>query len=541
MPSDPAEPGIGGEPKRALLSVSDKSGVAEFAAQLDRLGFEIISTGGTARAIEDAGTAVTPVDQITGFPEMLDGRVKTLHPMVHGGLLGVRSHPEHRRTMQAHGIGPIDLVAIDLYPFESTIARDGTTRDEAIEQIDIGGPAMIRSAAKNHASVAVITDPADYGRVIDSLHAGNADAALALRRSLAAKAFARTCAYDAAIASYLADAEDGSDPLPERITVALSRREVLRYGENPHQQAAVYTDGRAGGGVLDAEQLHGKPLSYNNIADAAAAWALACTLGRIEPDLASAVIVKHANPCGAAVAPDPALAADGAFAGDPIAAFGGIMACHATLTAPAAERLCEEGVFLEVIVAGGFEPAAADRLRDRWKNLRILVGTRPAPEPRLIRLVPGGALVQTPDDVVEEHAWHHAAGPSAESTTIRAARVIEAIAQALASNAVAIGGPDAERPGCVRLFGAGAGQMDRLTACRLASEKAGESARNAIAVSDAFFPFNDGPALLADTGVRTIVHPGGSKRDQETFELCEERAISCLTTGIRRFRHEPLR
>ncbi len=524
--------------RRALLSVSDKAGVAEFARALAEFGYTIVSTGGTAKTIAAAGVAVTPVEDVTGFPEMLDGRVKTLHPKIHGGLLGVRDNPEHAATMAAHGIEPIDLVVIDLYPFEATIAREGVTRDEAVEQIDIGGPAMIRSAAKNHASVAVVTDVRDYERVLADLRANDGTPSLGLRRDLAAKAFARTSAYDAAIAGYLSEGET----LPDRIGIALTKREMLRYGENPHQQAAVYTDGTRAGGILDAEQLHGKPLSYNNIADAAAAWALACTLQTLEPSSAGAVIVKHANPCGAAVAPSAHTAINAAFAGDPVAAFGGILACNATVTNQAAERLCDEGVFLEVVAAPAFEDAAVHRLTERWKNLRLLRTKPPTAASRLIRLLPGGALVQTPDTLAADaSAWEHKAGPAPDEGSLRAARVIEAIAQALSSNAVAIGGIDPDRPGCVRLFGAGAGQMDRLNACKIACEKAGAAASGAVCVSDAFFPFSDGPALLADAGVSMIVHPGGSKRDQETFDFCKERGISCLITGVRHFRHEPLR
>lgn len=527
-----------GTQPRALISVSDKRGVAEFARSLAEAGYTIVSTGGTARAIADAGVPVTPIEDVTGFPEMLDGRVKTLHPKVHGGLLGVRNNQDHVRTMAQHGIEPIDIVVIDLYPFESTVARQDVTRDEAIEQIDIGGPAMIRSAAKNHASVTVITDVTDYTRVLDDLQANDGATSIGLRRALAAKAFARTCAYDAAIAGYLSDAE----PLPDRLGIALTKRETLRYGENPHQAAAVYIDGTSSGGILDARQLHGKPLSYNNIADAAAAWALACTLRDIEQDSAGAVIVKHTNPCGAAVARDVRTAVDAAFAGDPIAAFGGILAVNTPITADAAERLCEDGVFLEVIAAPSFDDAALAVLSERWKNLRLLTAAPPAASPRLIRLLPGGALVQTPDTLASDTgSWHLKAGPQVSEGSMRAARVIEAVAQALASNAVAIGGTDPDRPGCVRLFGAGAGQMDRLTACRVACDKAGTLGKGAVGVSDAFFPFSDGPAVLAEAGVSVIVHPGGSKRDDETFEFCKERDISCLITGIRHFRHEPLR
>ncbi|MGP1272758.1 MAG: bifunctional phosphoribosylaminoimidazolecarboxamide formyltransferase/IMP cyclohydrolase [Phycisphaerales bacterium] len=530
--------------QQALISVSNKAGIAEFARELADRGIRVLSTGGTARVLADAGIAVTLVEEVTRFPEMLDGRVKTLHPIIHGGLLGVRGDASHEAQMAAHSIEPIDLLVVDLYPFEQTIAKPGVTPEEAIEQIDIGGPAMIRSAAKNHASVSVVTDPADYSRVLADLdrHAGATSDGL--RRELAAKAFARTCAYDAAIARYLAAATAGAagDALPAVLAMSLRRAETLRYGENPHQQAAVYRDSSgASPGVLGAEQLHGKPLSYNNIADACAAWALVGLLASVDSTRAGAVIVKHANPCGLAVATTAAEAIDGAFAGDPIAAFGGILACHRPIDADAAERLCAEGVFLEVLIAPAFEPAALERLRRRWNNLRILRAAPGGSEDLQVRLLPGGALVQTPDRLDNAAEWTHAAGPAPRHDLLDAARVIEAAALALSSNAVAIGGIDPDRRGCVRLFGAGAGQMDRVTACRLAIEKAGAAARGAVCVSDAFFPFPDGPSLLADAGIAMIVHPGGSKRDDETCRLCEERGVCCMLTGVRRFRHEPLR
>lgn len=531
MAADPTRP-------IALISVSDKSGVAEFARALSERGYRLVSTGGTARTLADAGLDVTPVEEITGFPEMLSGRVKTLHPLIHGGLLGVRDNAEHRAQMADHSIQPIDLIVIDLYPFESTIAREGVMRNEAIEQIDIGGPAMIRSAAKNHASVTVITDPGDYDLVLSDMNA-EGQTTLALRQMLAAKAFQRTASYDATIATYLSG---DVEPLPKSITVGLKRDRTLRYGENPHQDAAVYRTGTDEGGVLDATQLLGKELSFNNLADAAAAWALTCTLAELEPRKVASVVVKHANPCGAAVADSVFTAVDGAMAGDPVAAFGGIMGVSAEIDEKTAHRLCEEGVFLEVLAAPGFTKAALEILSNRWKNLRLLA-TKPVKQPtRLIRLLPGGALVQTPDALSPDaNAWQLAAGEEPGTEHRRIAHVVEAIGQALSSNAIALGGLDPDRPGCVRLFGAGAGQMDRLTSCRLACEKAGELARGATAVSDAFFPFDDGPTILADAGVKLIVHPGGSKRDADTFRLCNERGIACLLTGLRHFRHEPLR
>ncbi|MEM8758455.1 MAG: bifunctional phosphoribosylaminoimidazolecarboxamide formyltransferase/IMP cyclohydrolase, partial [Planctomycetota bacterium] len=366
--------------RRALLSVSNKQGVAEFAASLHDRGIELISTGGTAAALAEHGLHVTPVEKLTGFPEMLGGRVKTLHPAVHGGILGIRGDAEHERQMAEHGIGPIDLVVIDLYPFEQTIAREGVTTVEAVEQIDIGGPAMIRSAAKNHDAVAVITDTNDYARVLEDLASNNGSLSATLRSALAAKAFARTAAYDATIAGFLSRPGPSSDAdnksLPPTIAVSLAKDRTLRYGENPHQQAAVYREPGVAGGVLAATQLHGKPLSYNNIADASAAWALAMNLDRLRTGTNAAVIVKHANPCGVAISDTVRTAIDGAFAGDPVAAYGGILACSTAIDGPSAERLCQDGVFLEVVVATAIEPAALDRLRDRWPNLRVLLASR---------------------------------------------------------------------------------------------------------------------------------------------------------------------
>ncbi|MFG0305326.1 MAG: bifunctional phosphoribosylaminoimidazolecarboxamide formyltransferase/IMP cyclohydrolase [Phycisphaerales bacterium JB040] len=524
--------------RRALLSVSDKAGLVEFARALHDAGAELVSTGGTAKAIADAGIPVTPVEHVTGFPEMMDGRVKTLHPKVHAGLLAVRDNPDHAAAMDEHAIGPIDLVCVSLYPFERTIARAGVTDDEAIEQIDIGGPAMIRSGAKNHASVAVVTDPAQYPAVLDEIRGGGTT--LALRRRLAQAAFERTASYDAAISAYFA--RRAGDDFPERLTLSVRRAGELRYGENPHQRGAVYRDESfAGASVLHARQLAGKPLSYNNLNDAASALGLALALGPAGRGGGGggggAAVVKHTNPCGAATAPDAASACGLALAGDPLAAFGGILACSAPLDRDTAERIAGEGSFFEVVLAPSFGDGAVGVLEARWKNCRVLaVGDiRAEPGGREVRWLPGGALVQDRDDAPPTpDAWEHRAGPEPTPEQLRQAGVLECIGRALSSNAVCLGGPDASG---VRLFGAGAGQMDRVASCRLAIEKAGERARGAIAYSDAFFPFDDGPTLLADAGVSMIVHPGGSRRDQDTFDLCEARSVTCLTTGVRHFRH----
>lgn len=519
--------------RRALLSVSDKAGLIDLAKALHARGVTLISTGGTAKAIADAGIPVTPIDAVTGFPEMLDGRVKTLHPMVHGGLLGRRDLATHTDAMREHGIEPIDLVCVNLYPFEATVAKPGVTEAEAIEQIDIGGPSMIRSGAKNHTAVAVVTDPAQYADLIADLEANDGKTTLALRRRLAVDAFRRTAAYDATIASHLGGNEDLT---PAKLTLAFDRVEELRYGENPHQKAAVYRVPNAPAGTLvTARQLHGKALSYNNMNDASAALELARSMHTTSGRTA-AVVVKHTNPCGAAAADDARTAVDLAIAGDPMAAFGGILALTAPVDRAAAERIAAEGTFFEVVIAPSFDADAAEILMNRWKMVRLLeVGTQTPDIRAEHKFLPGGLLVQERDLTIPDPAtWNHTAGPKPTTDTLRAGAVLETVCRALSSNAVLIGGLDTSS---VRLFGAGAGQMDRVASCLGAVRKAGDLAKGAIAVSDAFFPFPDGPQILIDAGVSTIIHPGGSKRDEETVALCNDRGVTCLTTGVRHFRH----
>lgn len=514
--------------------MSDKAGVAEFARVLVSHGVELVSTGGTAAVLRDASLPVRDVSDLTGFPEMLDGRVKTLHPLVHGGILGVEEISDHAKAMSEHGIVPIDLVCIDLYPFEKTIAKQGVTLEEAIEQIDIGGPAMVRSAAKNHDRVTIVTSPAQYATVLDELgeHSGTTSA---LRARLAAAAFARTSAYDAAITNYLT-AQKGS--LPDRLSLRLERAGELRYGENPQQPAAVYRDASYHGPtVVGIEPLHGKALSYNNLADASAALELVLDLARTT-DAVGATVMKHANPCGAASASTAEAAVGLALAGDPIAAFGGIVACSHTIDMHAAERLSAKELFLEVIVAPAFEEAALERLRSRWKNTRLLAVDDAGGHGRdgvMVRTLPGGALAQQIDAMrPDPESWTLAAGPRPSGEVLSACAALVCVSRALTSNAVAVGGL---ADGGAALYGAGAGQMDRLTSCRLAVEKAGERARGSIAASDGFFPFADGPQILIDAGVTTIVQPGGSRRDEETIELCERAGVSLLLTGVRHFRH----
>ena len=528
--------------RRALLSVSDKSGLVELARLLHHFGCELISTGGSARTLAEAGLPVTPVDAVTHLPEMLDGRVKTLHPAIHGGLLARRDLPAHMEALQIHGITPIDLVIVNLYPFERTVARPSVSMDDAIENIDIGGPAMIRAAAKNHASVAVVTDPLQYPELMLELRTREGSITLRTRQRLAAAAYTRTGAYDAAIAGFLTPRFDpDAELLANRLHIPLERASTLRYGENPHQRAAVY---RAAEGpfsarpsLVDARQLHGKELSYNNLLDAAAAMATAIDVSRIAPDHASAAVVKHTNPCGAASAPRLADAADLALLGDPVAAYGGILAVSRPVDRDAAERMTAPGLFLELIVAPAFEADALELIRSRWTSVRVLaLGEQDAVPPALtLRPVPGGFLAQEPDGVTADHrGWTLGAGPAVGDARRAEAACVWAMAKNLTSNAIAIGGPDGAG---VRLFGAGAGQMDRVAACRIAIAKAGDRAHGAIAASDAFFPFPDGPEALIDAGVSVIVHPGGSKRDQDTLDLCARRGVTCLLTGTRHFRH----
>lgn len=548
--------------RRALISVTDKTGVVEFARALVARGVTVISTGGTAKAIADAGIAVTGIESVTGFPEVMHGRVKTLHPKVHGGLLALRDHPEHAQAMREHNIESIDLVCVNLYAFEATVAAPGCTREAAIENIDIGGPSMIRSAAKNHAYVTVATDPADYNIIIAEMDAGSNATTIELRKKLAAKAFVTTARYDAAIGEYLTKLERGTAQYPQVLSVDAVKCYDLRYGENPHQSGALYrVPGDAGPTLTSATFLHGKELSYNNINDAAAALEFVVALERAYPGCAGAACIKHTNPCGAALVRASyrgesvaAAAIDEAIAGDPIAAFGGIIACNVTIDDAAAARLCGKDVFLEVVIAPDFEPSALAMLRARWANIRLLKVGVIRGEKNLatqqnitneFRSIPGGILVQSRDTVYSQpDSRTHAAGPQRNSANpvdralLDAAGFLEIVGKFLFSNAIVIGGASPSRGGeVVRMFGGGAGQMDRVASCRLAAGKAGNLAKGAAAYSDAFFPFADGPTILADAGVQLIMHPGGSKRDADTFALCNQRNITCLLSGLRHFRH----
>jgi len=527
--------------RTALLSVSDKTDLVPFAKRLARHGVKLISTGGTAKTLEAAGLEVTPVEEVTGFPEIMDGRVKTLHPKIHGGLLGRRDDAGHLEAMQAHAIETIDLVCVNLYPFEETIRRENVSFDAGIEQIDIGGPSMIRSAAKNCQSVTVVTSARQYDAVCNDLDAHEGETTLALRRQLAAAAFARTAAYDTAIAQWMSQrASDlgsgAAGPMTDPMLLRLDRAAELRYGENPHQRGALYLEhGRTEATVARARQLHGKALSFNNLYDADGALELVKEVDGSER--AAVAVIKHANPCGFAVGEVLSQTFERAWEGDPLAAFGGIVALNRVVDPATAERLAGGERFVEVVVAPDFEDEATRLLAERWKNVRLLaVGALPPPGRRdtaelAMKRITGGLLVQDRDLArVEPGSWSHEAGPAPTEDLLETLTVAMLAVKHLKSNAVCLAAGGA-------LVGAGPGQVDRLTACRLAVEKAGARAEGSVAASDAFFPFRDGPDRLIEAGVRAIVEPGGSKRDPETIEACEAAGVSLLFTGRRHFRH----
>ncbi|MFC0007007.1 bifunctional phosphoribosylaminoimidazolecarboxamide formyltransferase/IMP cyclohydrolase [Micromonospora siamensis] len=512
--------------RRALVSVYDKSGLVELAGALHAAGVEIVSTGSTASTIAGAGVPVTAVEQVTGFPEILDGRVKTLHPKIHGGLLADLRKDSHAAQLDEHGIGGIDLLVSNLYPFQATVAS-GATQDECVEQIDIGGPAMVRAAAKNHASVAVVTDPAAYPGLVAALGAGGFT--LAQRRALAARAFADIAEYDVAVADWFArELAPEADTWPRFTGSALRRQAVLRYGENPHQGAAVYVDPAAPAGLAQAEQLHGKEMSYNNYVDADAAWRSANDFTG-QPAVA---IIKHANPCGIAVGADVAEAHRKAHACDPVSAFGGVIAVNRPVSVELARQVAE--IFTEVVVAPGYDEGALEVLRAK-KNVRLLRAPAYAPPRVESREVTGGLLVQTRDLIDAEGDdpanWRLAAGEAADEATLADLVFAWRAVRAVKSNAILLARDGAS-------VGVGMGQVNRVDSARLAVDRAGaERARGAVAASDAFFPFADGPKILLDAGVTAIVQPGGSIRDEETIAACKEAGVTMYFTGTRHFFH----
>ncbi len=521
--------------RRALVSVYDKRGLEELATGLHAAGVAIVSTGSTAGAIAAAGVPVTAVEELTGFPECLDGRVKTLHPRVHAGILADTGDPDHLRQLEELDIEPFDLVVANLYPFRDTVAS-GASTEECIEQIDIGGPAMVRAAAKNHASVAVVTSPTAYPAVLSAAQAGGFT--LGERQRLAVQAFAHTATYDVAVASWMGSVvsdTSGGTGFPEWIGATWDRVTPLRYGENPHQRAALYASGRPG--VASAEQLHGKEMSYNNYVDADAAVRAAHDHG----DRPTVAIVKHANPCGIAVGADVADAYAKAHACDPVSAYGGIIATNAPVTLAMAEQVSH--VFTEVVVAPAFDDDALDLLRAK-KNLRLLRLPGDMQLRRIgieLRPVSGGILLQTVDrvDAVvpgetggdDPSRWTLASGEAADAVTLADLAFAWRAVRAVKSNAILLARDGAS-------VGVGMGQVNRVDSCRLAVDRAGaERARGAVAASDAFFPFADGLQILLDAGVRAVVAPGGSMRDAEVVEAATAAGVTMYFTGTRHFAH----
>lgn len=508
---------------RALLSVTNKNGLVDFAKGLAAAGYELLSTGGTAKALRDAGLTVIDVSEVTGFPEMLDGRVKTLHPMVHGGLLGDRTNPDHVAQMEKAGIVGIDILVVNLYAFEETVSKDHELPD-AIESIDIGGPAMIRAAAKNFANVAVVVEPDDYNKVLEAVNNGSLSE---LRPGLAAKAFRHTAYYDSVISRYLTKAF-GEDLFAEKLTVGYKRKQSFKYGENPHQAGALYTDPLGVKGVAQAEQLHGAELGYNNVTDSQGAWELVCDL----PTPACAII-KHANPCGVAVAEDLGEAYQLARESDPVSAFGGIVAFNVPVDKSAAEAMTAKNNFLEVILAPDFSEEALEILRNRsgWgANVRLLkVPLVPASKELTVKWVRGGAVIQESDEDPGKE-WNYVTELKPTPDQEAALRLQWAIVQHVKSNAITVGTSS-------RLLGVGAGQMNRVNSVRLALTQAGENVKGAVLASDAFFPFPDSIETAAEAGIAAVIQPGGSKKDDAVIEAANRLGIAMVFTGTRHFQH----
>jgi phosphoribosylaminoimidazolecarboxamide formyltransferase/IMP cyclohydrolase len=508
--------------RRALISVTDKTGVVAFATALSERGFEIVSTGGTAAAIRGAGIPVADVSEVTGFPEMLDGRLKTLHPLVHGGLLGDVRLEAHRTAMDEAGIRAIEVVAVNLYAFEKTVTGPHSA-EEAIESIDIGGPAMIRAAAKNHANLYVVVDPADYERVLAAVDAGDAS----LRLPLAAKAFRHTAFYDSMISRYLTQAA-GEDPYAETVTIGYRRATPFRYGENPHQRGALYHDPLGQPGLCRARQLWGLEMGYNNWNDADGAWELVADL----PAPACA-ITKHGNPCGASVGATYGEAFRSARDADPISAFGGVVAINGVLDEGAATAMVEKGNKLDVVIATEFTPGALQMFKERkgWgQEVRLLAAPLPPAEVGVgVRGLRGGALLQDTDED-PGHEWRVVTKVAPTEAQMEALKFLWRVIPHVKSNAIVVGAPG-------RLLGVGAGQMNRVQSVRLALEQAGEGARGGALASDAFFPFPDSVEAAAAAGIAAIVQPGGSKKDPDVIARADELGIAMCFTGVRHFRH----
>jgi phosphoribosylaminoimidazolecarboxamide formyltransferase/IMP cyclohydrolase len=513
--------------RRALISVYDKTGLVDLARGLHDAGVDIVSTGSTAKTIAASGIPVTPVEDVTGFPEVLDGRVKTLHPRVHAGLLADLRKPEHVAALAELGIAAFELVVVNLYPFTETVAS-GASEDECVEQIDIGGPSMVRAAAKNHPSVAVVVNPLGYDGVLAAVRAGGFT--LAERKILASLAFRHTAEYDVAVATWMGDVlapEEPAQRLPAWVGGAWRRSAVLRYGENPHQQAALYTDASAWPGLAQAEQLHGKEMSYNNFTDADAAWRAA-----FDHEETCVAIIKHANPCGIAISSvSVADAHRKAHECDPLSAFGGVIAANTTVSVEMAETVAD--IFTEVIIAPAYEEGAVDILA-RKKNIRVLVALQPQAAGTEFRQVSGGLLVQQRDALDapgdDPANWVLATGEPADPATLTDLEFAWRACRAVKSNAIVVAKDGAT-------VGVGMGQVNRVDAARLAVERGGDRVQGAVGASDAFFPFPDGLEVLTAAGVKAVVHPGGSMRDDVVTEAAAKAGITLYLTGARHFAH----
>ena len=512
--------------KRALLSVSDKTGIVDFARKLEELGYEVVSTGGTARTLTENGVSVTGISEVTGFPECLDGRVKTLHPAVHAGILAMRSNPEHMAQLRELGITPIDVVAINLYPFKQTILKEGVTLEEAIENIDIGGPTMIRAAAKNWQDVAVIVDPSDYDAVIEGLK--NGDLSRETKFRLAAKVFEHTAAYDALISSYLRK-QMGGDPFPEELTLTFEKVQQMRYGENPHQKGAFYREiGAAATPLAAAKQLHGNDLSYNNINDANGALEILKEFGTEKP---CAVAVKHTNPCGVGVGDTLLEAYLNAYNSDPVSIYGGIVALNRKVDLATAEELAK--IFLEIIIAPGFDEDAFERLAKK-KNIRLMELPACA-EPNQpgtldMKKVAGGLLVQELDTQLLGDEMKVVTKRAPTDAEMKELLFAWKVVKQTKSNAIVLAKDQAT-------VGVGPGQTNRVTALDLAIRYAGDKANGSVMASDAFFPFSDCVELAAKHGITAIIQPGGSIRDEDSIKAADEAGIAMVFTGVRHFKH----
>ncbi|MFC5702454.1 bifunctional phosphoribosylaminoimidazolecarboxamide formyltransferase/IMP cyclohydrolase [Cohnella faecalis] len=512
--------------RRALVSVSDKTGIVEFCRELAQLGVEVISTGGTKTLLEKENVPVIGISEVTGFPEILDGRVKTLHPAVHSGLLAVRDDAEHRKAMEELGLDYIDFVVVNLYPFKETISKPDVSYEDAIENIDIGGPTMLRSAAKNHAFVTVVVDAGDYANVLDEIRAGG-DTTLETRKRLAAKVFRHTAAYDSLISEYFAKQLD--DPLPEKLTVTYEKVQELRYGENPHQNAAFYRKPLASSGnITTAEQLHGKELSYNNINDANAALAIVK-----EFDEPAVVAVKHMNPCGVGIGRDIDEAYVKAYEADPTSIFGGIVAANRVIGAETAARLND--IFLEIVIAPDFTPEALEILKKK-KNIRLMrMGEVASASERksdwLVTSVEGGMLVQQSDvHSLSEADIQVVTDRKPTEEELKQLLFAWKVVKHVKSNAILLASDN-------MTVGVGAGQMNRVGAARIAIEQAGEKARGAVLASDAFFPMGDTLELAAQAGITAVIQPGGSIKDAESIAVANANGIAMVLTGVRHFKH----